>query len=299
MYLRPWLLIAILALIPIPSPQAQQQFDFDSLAQQIAPPFQKSAAGSSTPFIVLVLDFEQRDGPDNELGRELADEFAASLRKYAQGFVVLRPAELHQIIADHNLPESTVAWPEIMKCLAPKLEFSNIIEGTMEYGGDGVVLKIHTWLSKNGDSSFGKTVIVPWTSQIRQLMAKLLPERPPFFTEEKRVWINPDHPPVSDSELVDLKTAGPGYSYPACISCGRPEFPDEAVKLKLQGTIILRVQILPDGSISKISLVRGLPCGLTDKAFEAAEQYRLKPARGPDGAPIAVEAPIEITFRLF
>jgi TonB family protein len=265
-----------------------------------SPPFfQDSSAGSSAPSNILVLDFDERSGPPNELGSELANEFAASLRKHAQGFVVFRPADLRQIIATHNLPEATVSWPQMMKCLAPELEVSTIIEGEMKYGADGIVLRIDTWRSKNRDSSLDETVIVPVTAQMKQLMAKPLPDPPPFFTEEKRVWINQDHPPVNDAQLVDLEKAGAGYTHPKCLTCPRPAYSDEAMKLKIQGTIVLRVQVLPDGFPAKISLVRGIPCGLTDKAFETVERWKFSPATGPDGAPVAVDVPLEITFRLY
>jgi TonB family protein len=299
MTMRPWLLVPILAFLPPAALRAQEQFNFDGLTREIAPLIQKSSASSSTPLSVLVLNFDETHAASTELGPELANDFAASLRNYAQGFVVLRPADLRQTIANHNLPEATISWPQMMKCLAPELKVSTIIEGGMENGADGVVLKIHTALSKNRDSSFEKTIIIPVTAQMKQLMAKPLPEPPPFFTEEKRVWISKDHPPVSDAEVINFPNGSAGYTYPNCVTCNHPDYSSEAAELKIQGTIILRVQILPDGFPSKISLVRGIPCGLTEKAFEAVEHWKFSPATGPDGTPVAVEVPIEVQFRLY
>jgi TonB family protein len=169
----------------------------------------------------------------------------------------------------------------------------------MEYGPDGVVLKLNAWVAKTRKSIFAGTIVVPLTAQLKELMAKPLPEPPPFFTEEKRVWISKDHPPVSDADAVSLTKDEAGYTHPKCLYCPHPGYSDSAVKVKLQGTIILRVQILPDGFPSKISLLRGFPCGLTEKAFEAVERWEFSPATGPDGKPVAVEVPIEVQFRVY
>lgn len=44
---------------------------------------------------------------------------------------------------------------------------------------------------------------------------------------------------------------------------------DAAVLAQLDGNVLLRAQILADGSVAKVSFVRGLPCGLTDEALKA------------------------------
>src|SRR5579863_8204743 len=111
MKIRPWLLIPILALLPRPTLRAQDRFNFDNLTREIALLNQPSSPSSSPPSIVLVLDFDETHATSTELGPELADEFAASLRKYAQSFVVLRPKELRLVLADHDLPDSAATYP--------------------------------------------------------------------------------------------------------------------------------------------------------------------------------------------
>lgn len=129
-------------------------------------------------------------------------------------------------------------------------------------------------------------------------MSKRAPPPPPYATKEKRVWVNPDEPPLSDDEVTKLKT-GDGKTVPACVYCPNPGFSDDAVRAKAQGHVVVGVQVSANGYPSKISLVRGLPCGLTDKAFEAVERWRFKPATDANGAPLAVIVPVEVTFRLY
>src|SRR4029077_18868517 len=114
-----------------------------------------------------------------------------------------------------------------------------------------------------------------------------------------RVWVSREHPPVRDEDAIRIDGSEKGYSSPKCLHCPSPQFSDDATQARQDGTVVMRVQVLADGSIAKISLVRGLPCGLTEKAFEALEGWRFEPARGPDGKAVAVSVEFEVTFRFY
>lgn len=90
-----------------------------------------------------------------------------------------------------------------------------------------------------------------------------------------------------------------GYGQPDCLFCPSPQFSDEAVKAKYQGTVVLMVVILPDGRATDIHVSRGLGLGLDEKAIEAVRAWRFRPAAGPDGKAAAVRMPVEVTFRLY
>jgi periplasmic protein TonB len=90
-----------------------------------------------------------------------------------------------------------------------------------------------------------------------------------------------------------------GYSYPSCLFCPRAEFTSEAVKAKIQGSVVLSVLITADGRATEIHVSHGLGFGLDEKAIEAVRAWRFKPALGPDGKPVAVRVPIEVVFHLF
>ena len=124
------------------------------------------------------------------------------------------------------------------------------------------------------------------------------PSTPPVFTDEKKVWINPEQAPNITTPKQPRKAGSPN-SLPECVYCPQPAFSDEAVIAKFMGTVTLEVQIRADGIPAKISTSQGLPCGLTDKAIESVEHWRFKPAIGPDGEPVAVEQTVEVTFRMY
>jgi TonB family protein len=132
------------------------------------------------------------------------------------------------------------------------------------------------------------------------LASKPAPTSPPFFTEENKVWVSKEHLPLEDGHVVRMgEKKLEGFVAPTCDKFKNPTFSDESVYAKMQGTVALLVQVLPDGFPAKITLVRGLPCGLTDRSFEAVEHWKFKPARGPDGQPVAAQTELEVTFTLY
>lgn len=90
-----------------------------------------------------------------------------------------------------------------------------------------------------------------------------------------------------------------GYGYPKCLYCPRPDYTDEAMKVKIQGAVLLMVTITKDGRVTDVHVVKGLGFGLDEKAIEVVRTWRLQPAAGPDGRPAAVRTPIEADFHLY
>lgn len=90
-----------------------------------------------------------------------------------------------------------------------------------------------------------------------------------------------------------------GVGVPVCIYCPLPQYSDEARKAKYQGTVTLLVTVTVDGRPINLSVVKGPGLGLEEKAMEAVKTWRLKPATGPNGKPVPVIVPIEVSFRLY
>ncbi len=85
---------------------------------------------------------------------------------------------------------------------------------------------------------------------------------------------------------------------PACLYCPEPQYSEDARKAKYQGTVVLQAIIEPNGSATNIEIVKGPGLGLEEKAVEAVRTWKFRPALGPDGKPVRVQVPIEVTFRL-
>jgi protein TonB len=90
-----------------------------------------------------------------------------------------------------------------------------------------------------------------------------------------------------------------GNGFPVCIYCPNPQYSEEAVKTKYQGVVTLLVTITADGGVTNIRIAKGLGVGLDEMAVAAVRTWRFRPALGPGNKPVGVNAPIEVTFRLY
>jgi len=86
---------------------------------------------------------------------------------------------------------------------------------------------------------------------------------------------------------------------PTCVSCPPPEYTKKARKDKVEGTVVLKVTITPDGRATNISVTNSLREDLDTQAINAVAKWKFKPATAPDGKVVPVSCPIEVTFRLY
>ena len=77
----------------------------------------------------------------------------------------------------------------------------------------------------------------------------------------------------------------------------QPAYSEEARKLRIEGAVALEVLFARSGEVRVRRLLRGLGHGLDERAVQAAEQIRFKPAHR-DGEPIDSTATVELTFQL-
>jgi periplasmic protein TonB len=90
---------------------------------------------------------------------------------------------------------------------------------------------------------------------------------------------------------------GGGVSSPQLLTKVEPEYSEEARKAKFQGTVLLYVEVDEKGLPRNIRVIRPLGLGLDQKAIEAVEKWKFIPGK-KDGKPVAVQAQIEVNFRL-
>ncbi len=90
---------------------------------------------------------------------------------------------------------------------------------------------------------------------------------------------------------------GGGVTAPALLWKKEPEYSEEARKAKHQGTVVLYIEVTPDGKASNMRVVKSLGLGLDEKAMEAVKQWKFQPGK-KDGKPVTVAATIEVNFRL-
>jgi protein TonB len=75
-----------------------------------------------------------------------------------------------------------------------------------------------------------------------------------------------------------------------------PQYPAEAGRARLEGTVVLMAVIGMDGTVKDVRVENGLPI-LAQAAIEAVKQWRYKPYM-VDGEPVEVDSRITINFTL-
>ncbi len=90
-----------------------------------------------------------------------------------------------------------------------------------------------------------------------------------------------------------------GAGMPVCIYCPNPTFTQEAIAVKYQGEVTLRLIVTEEGKPINVSITRSAGLGLDERALEAVKTWRFQPARGANGRPEAVWVTVEVMFRQF
>jgi periplasmic protein TonB len=90
---------------------------------------------------------------------------------------------------------------------------------------------------------------------------------------------------------------GGGVTAPVLLYKVEPEYSEEARKARIQGTVIIYVEVDTTGRICNHRIMQSLGLGLDEKAVEAISKWKFRPGY-KDGKPVTVAAIIEVNFRL-
>jgi TonB family protein len=104
---------------------------------------------------------------------------------------------------------------------------------------------------------------------------------------------------VPDVDMAPDGNSGiePGVKPPTLISKVDPAYTEEARKAKYSGTVLLNVTVDASGQSVDLRVLRSLGMGLDEKAIEAVQQWRFRPAM-KDGNPVPSQAQVEVIFRI-
>jgi periplasmic protein TonB len=84
---------------------------------------------------------------------------------------------------------------------------------------------------------------------------------------------------------------------PVLLWKAEPEYSDEARKAKMQGSVIMHVEIDVRGQVQNIAVAQGLGLGLDERAIAAVRKWKFR-AGTRNGKPVPTNALIQVTFRL-
>jgi len=89
----------------------------------------------------------------------------------------------------------------------------------------------------------------------------------------------------------------PCATSPRAISAPDPKYPEKARHDKIQGTVLLWLEVGADGKPSNFKVTRGVGHGLDEEAIDAVKQWKFEPAT-LNGKPVPVMINVEVNFRL-
>src|SRR5438093_3891124 len=92
---------------------------------------------------------------------------------------------------------------------------------------------------------------------------------------------------------------GNGVTTPRPLYQLRPSYRPDALRAKIEGTVVIECVVRPDGSVTDVRVVQSLDAkfGLDDEAINAVKQWRFAPGTR-DGQPVPVLVRIEMAFSL-
>jgi TonB family protein len=102
---------------------------------------------------------------------------------------------------------------------------------------------------------------------------------------------------IFNNVSVTKKPVGPTVGV-QILSKPRANYTNEARQQQIQGTVILRVTFLANGTIGGITTIKGLGGGLTEQAIAAARNIKFEPAKR-GGVPYSVAKTIEYNFNIY
>jgi len=90
-----------------------------------------------------------------------------------------------------------------------------------------------------------------------------------------------------------------GVGLPSCFYMPNPPYSDEARKAKYSGTVLVEAIVTVDGRVTNPRVIKSPGLGLDETTVNTLRTWRCKPANGPNGKPVPVQVPFEVTFRLY
>ncbi len=100
------------------------------------------------------------------------------------------------------------------------------------------------------------------------------------------------------SNTEGIFRAGDVTSKAAVTTKPQPGYTEEARQNSVDGTVRLRVILAASGKITNITVIKGLPDGLTEKAIAAAREIKFRPAQ-KDGHAVSQYITLEYNFNIY
>ena len=103
---------------------------------------------------------------------------------------------------------------------------------------------------------------------------------------------------AAQPQIPGLFKVGNGVSAPVPLNYIEAEFSEEARRKHFDGVCLVSVVVDAEGKPRNARVIRALGAGLDEKAVEAVNKYRFRPAM-KDGVPVPVMITVQVNFKLY
>jgi TonB family protein len=265
-----------------PLPAAAQE-QMDSLASRVAEQIRQSKIDTAFPKI-FVIDFSNSgDKQFSKLGTLLADDLAQSLSGLASGFQVQDRKSFNDYLKENWMGLEELQSEAVCLTLARSMGGSGVVRGTIATDANQQ-LRISVSIDGMGTTWSGEAEF-PITGALQQLLKQ------PAISYERSPGAIPTEPGI-------LQPGVDGATLPVCEFCPSPDYTDLARTAKYRGTVELSLIVTKDGAVNSIVVLKGAPFSLTQKAIDAVQKWKFKPAKF-HGQSVSVRVPVDIEFQLY
>lgn len=265
--------LVALILLTAPSLAAQEEpSDLKPAAKQVAKDIAKANLSA-----VAVADFVAQNGDAVIAGHYLAQEFARSLEQSNKRLAVTEPGSVAVVLSSMQLSANDLATPDQLSKISETLHADAIVTGIVEISQDRYVVHIAVRNAKD------RSLLVSRDQKVK---------RPAYA--DMLVLLDP----TGKAERV-AKPGADGVTIPQCANCPAPTLPKGISHGTSTARVNLSVVINTEGRVVRAVVIESSDTALAAKAVEAIKTWRFTPALDKNGKPVAVIAPVFVTFNVY
>lgn len=255
----------------IPLAKAQEP-KLDDLAKHLGKEIAKAKFKS-----IVVADFTDLDGNVSPAGKFLSERLLDYWLSHHEKFSILERSKLDAVLAEQKLTFKSLDNSDTLQKVADTVGFDAIVIGTVTpiSGGCSLDVAVRRVRDSKPQSAASK-----------------------FFSDLDLPRFARGQPPDEPEHVSPVRAGVNGVGQPACMYCPNPDYTDELRRQKVEGSVFLSIVVAQDGRVTGAKVLRAANEEFARKALEAVRTWKLKPAKGPDGKPVAVIVPVEIVFRM-
>jgi len=248
----------------------------ERLASKLAGPISKSKMKS-----IVVVGFSGPGKKVTELGTILRDAVSDSLARQASAVKVLDRAAIGAMLKQNRVSEAMMFNASMGDWIATHIHADGYVTAHFEIPASGaspVTMEIFK-CSAESCSRMGIPIVTEIALTTQQFLASGRDFKVTLGTRAVEPGEN-------------------GVTSPRCVSCADAEYPEEARKLKIIGTVEMIITVEADGTTSDIFIERPLGHGLDGAAIDAVLKWKFDPAVDAQGHAVATHFPLEVSFKV-